>query len=174
MSRGMLARRAVRVMCASIVAAWAVVSMAVAVAAPAVDKVKVDKLGRRLYLMRAGEIVRSFPVALGGNPVGHKQQEGDRRTPEGRYVLDFRKADSAYHRALHISYPDANDSGSARARGVPAGGALMIHGQRNGFGWMAPLVQRFDWTDGCIALSNADMDAVWALVEPGTPIEIFP
>ncbi len=148
--------------------------MAVAVAAPAVDKVKVDKLGRRLYLMLGGEVVRSFPVALGGNPVGHKQQEGDRRTPEGRYVLDFRKADSAYHRALHISYPDANDSESARSRGVSPGGAVMIHGQRNGFGWMAPLVQRFDWTDGCIALSNADMDVVWTLVEPGTPIEIFP
>lgn len=148
--------------------------MAVAVAAPAVDKVKVDKLGRRLYLMLGGEVVRSFPVALGGNPVGHKQQEGDRRTPEGRYVLDFRKADSAYHRALHISYPDANDSESARLRGVSPGGAVMIHGQRNGFGWMAPLVQRFDWTDGCIALSNADMDVVWTLVEPGTPIEIFP
>lgn len=174
MSRSALARRAARATCVSIVAAWTIVGMAVAVAAPAVDKVKVDKLGRRLYLMLGGEVVRSFPVALGGNPVGHKQQEGDRRTPEGRYVLDFRKADSAYHRALHISYPDANDSESARLRGVSPGGAVMIHGQRNGFGWMAPLVQRFDWTDGCIALSNADMDVVWTLVEPGTPIEIFP
>lgn len=119
MSRSALARRAARATCVSIVAAWTIVGMAVAVAAPAVDKVKVDKLGRRLYLMLGGEVVRSFPVALGGNPVGHKQQEGDRRTPEGRYVLDFRKADSAYHRALHISYPDANDSDSARIRGVP-------------------------------------------------------
>lgn len=174
MSRSALARRAARATCVSIVAAWTIVGMAVAVAAPAVDKVKVDKLGRRLYLMLGGEVVHSFPVALGGNPIGHKQQEGDRRTPEGRYVLDFRKADSAYHRALHISYPDANDSESARSRGVSSGGAVMIHGQRNGFGWMAPFVQRFDWTDGCIALSNADMDVVWTLVEPGTPIEIFP
>ena len=143
-------------------------------AAPKVDAVKVDKLGRRLYLMSGGDIVRSFPVALGGNPVGHKRQEGDRRTPEGRYLLDVRKADSAYYRALHISYPDARDVADARSRGVSPGGAVMIHGQRNGFGWLAPLVQRFDWTDGCVALSNEDMEVVWTLVEPGTPVVLLP
>src|SRR5690606_20762564 len=96
-------------------------------------------------------------IALGGNPVGHKQQEGDQRTPEGRYVLDYRKPDSAYFRALHVSYPNAADAAAAKARGVSPGGLIMIHGQRNGFGWAAAATQRVDWTDGCIALSNEDM-----------------
>ncbi len=145
-----------------------------AFAQPKVDLVRVDKSERRMELLSGGKVLRQFSIALGDNPIGHKQQEGDERTPEGRYLLDYRKPDSAYHRSIHISYPDARDIESARQRGVSPGGAIMIHGQRNGWGWAAPLMQRRDWTDGCIALSDADMDMVWELVGPGTAIEIVP
>ena len=101
-------------------------------------------------------------------------QQGDERTPEGRYVLDAKNSGSAFYRAIHVSYPDARDLAAARARGVEPGGQIMIHGQKNGFGWLAPLTQLFNWTDGCIALSNADMDSVWAAVDAGTPIQIDP
>lgn len=143
-------------------------------AQPKIDLVRVDKSERRMELLSGGKLLRQFSIALGDNPIGHKQQEGDERTPEGRYLLDYRKPDSAYHRSIHISYPDARDIESARQRGVSPGGAIMIHGQRNGWGWAAPLMQRRDWTDGCIALSDADMDVVWELVGLGTAIEIVP
>ncbi|MDF3032057.1 MAG: hypothetical protein K0R03_2615 [Moraxellaceae bacterium] len=138
------------------------------------DRVLVDKSERRLYLYRKQTLLAAFPVAFGANPRGHKQQEGDERTPEGRYVLDYRKADSAYYKSIHISYPAARDIAAAKKRGVPPGGFVMIHGQRNGFGWAAFLTQRFDWTNGCIALRNADMEVVWQSVQAGTPIEIRP
>ena len=139
-----------------------------------VDRVRVVKSTRTLYLMHGDTVVRRFKVALGGTPVGRKQREGDQRTPEGRYVLDFRKADSGFYRALHVSYPDPQDRARAQAQGVEPGGAIMIHGQRNGLGWLGGLTQRFDWTDGCIALSNADMAQVWQLVQVPTPIDIEP
>lgn len=143
-------------------------------AAEKADRVLVVKSEKRLFLFRGEKLLGSYGAAFGGNPVGHKQREGDQRTPEGRYVLDFKKKDSAFYRAIHISYPNAADIQSAKARGVPPGGAIMIHGQPNGFGWAAFITQRFDWTDGCIALSDEAMDAVWAAVEAGTPIEIRP
>ena len=151
-----------------------VVSLGASGAEPNVDLVRVEKSSKRLYLINAGKVVREFRVALGGNPAGHKQQEGDQRTPEGKYLLDFKKADSAYYKAIHISYSNAADTESARRRGVNPGGSIMIHGQKNGFGWLGPLVQRYDWTNGCIALSNEDMEQVWRLVDAGTPIEIIP
>lgn len=159
----------------SLVAAlFALAAMTGAASPPTVDRVKVDKSERRLWLMRGDTIVASFPIALGGNPIGHKQREGDRRTPEGRYVLDFRKRDSAFFRALHVSYPDAADIERAKRAGVPPGGAIMIHGQPNGMGALAAVTQRRDWTDGCIALSNEDMQRVWDLVRVPTPVEIVP
>lgn len=120
------------------------------------------------------KVVREFKVAFGGNPTGHKQQEGDQRTPEGRYLRDFKNADSGYYRAMRISYPNAADSECARKRGVNPGGAIMIHGQKNGFGWLGPLTQRHNWIDGCIALLNDDMEQVWKLIDIGTLIEIVP
>lgn len=138
------------------------------------DLVIVSKTESRLYLQRAGKRFASFDVAFGGSPRGHKQQEGDERTPEGKYVLDWKNPNSAYYKAIRISYPNAQDLAAAKARGVPAGGQIMIHGQRNGLGWLAPIAQLFQWTDGCIALSNTDMDAVWNAVDAGTPIEISP
>lgn len=138
------------------------------------DRVRVLKGERKLQILAGDKVLHEFGIALGGRPLGHKQQEGDQRTPEGRYTLDYRKADSAYYKALHISYPEARDVERSKAAGVSPGGLIMIHGQRNGFGWLAPLTQRFDWTDGCIGLRNEDMDVVWQTVANGTPIELRP
>ncbi|HKE92739.1 MAG TPA: L,D-transpeptidase family protein [Povalibacter sp.] len=146
----------------------------VAAAEPKADLVVVKKSESRLYLQRHGKSFASFKVAFGAAPQGPKMQQGDERTPEGRYVLDAKNSGSAFYRAIHVSYPDARDLAAARARGVEPGGQIMIHGQKNGFGWLAPLTQLFNWTDGCIALSNADMDSVWAAVDAGTPIQIDP
>lgn len=140
----------------------------------AVDLVKVDKSERQLSLLSRGKVVAIFHVALGRNPTGHKQREGDRRTPEGRYILDFKKRDSSFFRAIHISYPNRTDARNARRLGVRPGGALMIHGQPNGLESLAAVTQRSDWTDGCIALTNEDMQQVWDLVQIPTPIEIVP
>jgi murein L,D-transpeptidase YafK len=139
-----------------------------------VDSVLVVKSESRLYLMREGKELASFKVAFGSNPEGHKQQQGDERTPEGRYVLDYKNPNSNYYRSIHISYPNAQDRQTARKRGVNPGGDIMIHGQANGYGGFSTIVQLFNWTNGCIALSNPDMDVVWDAVKPGTPIEIRP
>jgi murein L,D-transpeptidase YafK len=138
------------------------------------DAVLVVKSEKRLYLMREGEPFASFRVSFGSNPRGHKQEQGDGRTPEGRYILDYKNPGSAYYKSIHISYPNAKDRKEARKRGVDPGGDIMIHGQKNGYGWLSFLVQRFNWTNGCIALSDRDMDIVWNAVKPGTPIEIKP
>ncbi|WP_084366130.1 L,D-transpeptidase family protein [Rhizobium sp. RU36D] len=134
----------------------------------------VDKSERRLDLMQGETVLASFSIALGAQPEGHKQREGDERTPEGRYVLDWRNPDSANHLALHVSYPNAEDVWRAAAAGEDPGGMIMIHGQKNYLGWLAYLTQLFDWTDGCIAVTNADMDIIWNSVPVGTPIEIRP
>ena len=139
-----------------------------------VDSVLVVKSESRLYLMREGKELASFKVAFGSKPYGHKQQQGDERTPEGRYVLDYKNPNSKYYKSIHISYPNAQDRQNARKRGVNPGGDIMIHGQPNGYGGFSTIVQVFNWTNGCIALSNPDMDVVWDAVKPGTPIEIRP
>lgn len=138
------------------------------------DLVVIKKSESTLYLERNGKPFESFKVAFGRQPKGHKVQEGDERTPEGRYVLDSKDSQSAFYKAIHVSYPNAQDKAAAKARGVEPGGLIMIHGQRNGLGWLAPIAQLFDWTDGCIALSNANMDKVWNAVDVGTPIQIYP
>ena len=137
-----------------------------------IDLVRVDKSDRFLELVANGQIVRRYPIALGGNPVGHKGEEGDERTPVGRYVLDWRNPGSGYYRSIHISYPNARDRAAAAFRGVDPGGMIMIHGQPNGFGWWSWFLQNFDWTDGCIAVENDHMDEIWQLVANGTAIEI--
>ena len=138
------------------------------------DMVLVEKSKSRLYLMREGQPFASFHVSFGSNPRGHKEEQGDGRTPEGRYILDYKNAGSAYYKSIHISYPNATDRKEARKRGVDPGGDIMIHGQKNGYGRLSFLVQRFNWTNGCIALSDRDMDTVWDAIKPGTPIEIKP
>lgn len=143
-------------------------------AEPTVTLVRVLKTDNKLQLLAKEKVVREFHVVFGANPKGHKRQEGDERTPEGSYTLDYKNADSAFYKAIHISYPNAKDIASAKARGVNPGGQVMIHGQKNGLGWLSPISQHLNWTNGCVALSNADMDVVWALVKVGTPIEILP
>ena len=138
------------------------------------DAVLVIKSENRLYLMNKGERIASFPVTFGAEPTGHKQAKGDERTPEGHYTLDYKNKNSDFYKSIHISYPNAKDRENARRLGVDPGGDIMIHGQANGWEWASPLVQLFSWTNGCIALSNRDMDRVWEAVDPGTPIEIRP
>jgi murein L,D-transpeptidase YafK len=136
------------------------------------DSVFVDKSESRLYLMRDGVAFRDYHVAFGANPKGHKQEEGDERTPEGEYTLDYKKEDSAFYKAIHISYPNENDTRRAETRGVNPGDFIMIHGQKNGLGWLSIISQRFNWTNGCIAVKNSEMDEIWQSVDAGTPIEI--
>lgn len=136
------------------------------------DKVYVKKSTRTLQLIHDGEVIRQYHIALGDNPQGHKQQEGDERTPEGWYTLDWANENSTAYRSLHISYPNSLDSENAQKRGVSAGGDIMIHGQMNGAGALAGVSQMVDWTNGCIAVTNAEMDEIMALVKVGTPILI--
>jgi len=137
-----------------------------------IDRVFVDKSDRILKLMSDGKIIRSYRIALGGSPSGHKQQEGDQRTPVGIYILDYKNENSIAYRSIHISYPNATDKAYAKKLGVSAGGNIMIHGQMNGFGYLGWLNQRRDWTDCCIAVTNDEMDEIMAAVILGTPIEI--
>lgn len=141
---------------------------------PQADYVLVVKSEKRLYLLQNGDVFASFRVAFGGNPKGHKQQQGDERTPEGRYVLDHKNPHSAYYKSIHVSYPDARDRESARKRGVDPGGDIMVHGQPNGRERWEVFTQLVNWTNGCIALKNSEMDYVWETVKIGTPIEIRP
>jgi murein L,D-transpeptidase YafK len=138
------------------------------------DAVLVVKSEKRLYLMRDGEQFASFPVTFGGQPIGHKRERGDQRTPEGHYMLDYKNSNSKFYKSIHISYPNRQDRKNAARRGVDPGGDIMIHGQLNGWQWASPIIQLFSWTDGCIALSNRNMDRVWKAIEPETPIEIRP
>ncbi len=139
-----------------------------------IDYVLVNKAEKKMYLMSNGRKIKEYSVVFGSSPTGHKQQEGDQRTPEGKYLLDDKKSDSSYYRAIHISYPNEDDKKRARANNASPGGQIMIHGQKNGLGWMYGLTQKFNWTDGCIAVTNAEMDEIWELVKIGTPIEIRP
>jgi murein L,D-transpeptidase YafK len=138
------------------------------------DRVVVRKGARTLELYQGTRLLRTYPIALGRDPLGHKQQEGDGRTPEGRYVLDYRNPRSSYHKALHVSYPAAADMASARSRGVSPGGQIMVHGVRNGLGFVGRLHRLFDWTDGCIAVTDREIDEIWRSVPDGTAIEIAP
>ena len=138
------------------------------------DKVLVIKNKRLLLLLKDGEIFRTYKVSLGRQPSGHKTMQGDRKTPEGKYVLDSRNAKSKYHLALHISYPNASDILSAQKRGVPPGGDIMIHGLPPAYSRLGEELSFLDWTDGCIAVTNTEMEEIWQLVADGTPIEIRP
>ncbi len=141
-----------------------------------VARIVVRKAERRLYLLDAQDnTVRSYAIMLGPNPVGHKMEMGDGRTPEGKYIIDARNENSAYQRSLRISYPDDADRNDARKRGVSPGGDIFIHGKPNGKSWMWwKYKEGKDWTEGCIAVSNQDMHEIWELVGEGTEIVIEP
>jgi murein L,D-transpeptidase YafK len=138
------------------------------------DLIKVDKGARTLTLLRGANIIKTYQVSLGTAPDGHKSREGDGRTPEGRYSIDSRNSRSRFHLALHISYPNAVDVRNAQQRRVSPGGDIMIHGLPNGLSWLDRLHLKRDWTDGCVAVTNPEMDEIWAHVATGTAIEILP
>ena len=127
-----------------------------------------------MQLLQNGKVIRTYTIALGDNPVGHKQQEGDERTPEGKYKLDWRNPNSAYHKSIHISYPNEQDKARAKKRGVSPGGDIMIHGLPKYAAGIGARHALSDWTNGCIAITNEEMDEVWALVKNSTEIEILP
>lgn len=139
-----------------------------------VDTIMVRKGERRMDLMARGRVVRTYRIALGWNPVGHKVREGDGRTPEGAYIIDWRNPNSSFHRSLHISYPRRTDQATAAGLGVDPGGAIMIHGLPNRA--TADIVGHpyEDWTNGCIAVTSEEMDEIWHLVADGTVIYILP
>jgi murein L,D-transpeptidase YafK len=150
------------------------VSQADAWAGQKADMVRVVKSKKRLHLIKDERVFATFRVKFGANPKGHKVQQGDERTPEGLYYLTYKNANSAYYKSIHISYPNGQDKENARKLGVDPGGDIMIHGQPNGYEWATFFMQMVNWTDGCVALTNSDMDKVWDAIEPGTPIEILP
>jgi len=139
-----------------------------------VDRVIVNKAKRELLLMHAGNMVRSYRVALGRNPVGPKTKQGDGKTPEGIYSISGRNAASAFHRALRVSYPNSADRAQAKRLGVAPGGDIMIHGLPNGQGHIGKAHLQSDWTEGCIAVTNAEIEEIWGLVRDGTRVEINP
>ena len=138
------------------------------------DLVIVRKAARQLELRRAGRVIRTFRVALGWDPSGPKRQEGDGRTPEGVYTLDWRNASSSFYRSIHVSYPRAGDDLHAVRWGVSPGGLIMLHGLPNGLRAEEIGHPEVDWTNGCIALTNEEIDEIWARVEDGTTIIIYP
>ena len=142
-------------------------------APPRIDAIWVYKGERTLTLVHEGEIVSRYTIALGADPVGPKKTEGDRRTPEGRYTIDWRNPDSRFYKSLHISYPNDADLRSAERLGRSPGGMVMIHGMPTA-PELAWLDTHGDWTDGCIAVSNAAMDEIWSAVSDGTPVIIKP
>lgn len=138
------------------------------------DRVVVRKADRKLMLMRGDQVLRTFKVALGLSPTGHKLMEGDFRTPEGSYTLSSRKPDSDFFLAIQVSYPGPEDLRRASAEGVSPGGLIMIHGQPNRPGKPLEYYKNADWTNGCIAVSNSDMVDIWLMTPDNTPIQILP
>ena len=138
------------------------------------DKVLVEKKERRLTLLSKGEVIKTYRIALGGNPVGPKEKQGDNKTPEGTYIIESRNSNSDYHLSLHISYPNEKDKRRAKELGVSPGGDIMIHGYKNGFSWVGSYQPEVDWTNGCIAVTDGEMEEIYRLVPNGTPIEIRP
>ncbi|MGB5103813.1 MAG: L,D-transpeptidase family protein [Steroidobacteraceae bacterium] len=138
------------------------------------DRIVVKKGERKLYLLRSRQVIAEYPVKLGLNPYGHKEKEGDFRTPEGTYQLVRRNPRSEFFLSLEVSYPNETDRARARARGVPPGGLIMIHGQPNVLRKSPDYYASNDWTNGCIAVSNSDMVDIWLRTGVGTPIEIRP
>jgi murein L,D-transpeptidase YafK len=139
-----------------------------------IDRIVVEKSVRKLSIFTNGKKLKTYRVALGRNPIGAKQEEGDNKTPEGIYKIDSRNAQSSFHLALHVSYPSDEDKARATDRGVPAGFDIMIHGIQNGGGWIGAFHRMHDWTAGCIALTDEEIEELWRVTPDGTPVEIRP
>jgi len=139
-----------------------------------IDRIVVEKSVRRLSIFRNANQLKTYRIALGRRPLGAKREEGDMKTPEGIYTIDGRNPQSSFHLALHISYPSDEDNKSAAARGVPAGFDIMIHGIQNGRGWIGAFHRWKDWTAGCIAVTDEEIEELWRVTPDGTAIEIRP
>ena len=138
------------------------------------DEIVVVKSARSMSLLRDGEVVKTYKVALGGQPLGRKNREGDEKTPEGSYTVDWRNSQSRFYRSMHISYPNPTDRATARESGTSPGGSIMIHGIPPRWSWVGGLHRLRDWTDGCIAVTNSEIDEIWHAIPNGTPITIRP
>jgi len=149
-------------------------SLAAHAAAPVIDKVVVLKAERQLQLISNGEVLHRYRISLGRQPVGHKRQQGDQRTPEGIYTIDWRHESPAYNLSMHLDYPNLKDKMAAYKNDVDPGGMIMIHGTPIDEDYPEWYFEGLDWTNGCIALSNAEMREVWNLVPDGTLVEILP
>lgn len=149
-------------------------AFAYAIQKGSVDKILIEKNARRLMLVSNGDVIKTYRIALGGNPIGPKEREGDNKTPEGYYVIDSRNKDSHYHRSLHISYPNERDKKRANALGVSPGGNIMIHGIKNGFSWVGDAHAEVDWTKGCIAVTDEEIEEINKIAPNGTIVEIRP
>jgi murein L,D-transpeptidase YafK len=141
---------------------------------PQADHIIIVKSERTMTLRRQGQVLKTFKVALGGEPAGAKVQRGDQRTPEGLYTIDSRNAHSQFHLALHISYPNAADRERAKRLGVNPGGDIMIHGLPPAYSWLGPLHRQHDWTLGCVAVTDPEIEEIWNMVPNGTTVEIKP
>ena len=141
---------------------------------PMADRIVVHKADRRLDLMRGYSVLRSYHIALGLNPIGQKERSGDFRTPEGTYFLARRNARSDFFLSVQVSYPNDADLARARRKHWPSGGSIMIHGLPNTLKHPPQYYESHDWTDGCIAVTNADMVEIWLLTPDNTPIDIRP
>jgi tetratricopeptide (TPR) repeat protein len=139
-----------------------------------VDRILIEKNARRLMLISQGEVLKSYNIALGGNPIGPKDRQGDNKTPEGIYVIDGRNEESRFHLSLHISYPNEKDKNRAKELGVSPGGDIMIHGIKNGFSWVGDAHSAVDWTKGCIAVTDEEIEEISKLAPNGTIVEIRP
>jgi murein L,D-transpeptidase YafK len=149
-------------------------SLTAADAAHPIDRIIVYKQQRKMVLLSNGQEIKQYRIALGEQPAGPKQRQGDHRTPEGSYILDSRLEHSQFYKAFHISYPNRKDMELARKLGVDPGGAIMLHGTPKEFAPSREGDPPGDWTDGCIAVTNQEMDELWKIVAVGTPIEIKP
>jgi murein L,D-transpeptidase YafK len=138
------------------------------------DRVVVLKKERTLQLVEHGKVVKTYKVALGGDPVGPKARQGDHKTPEGVYILDFRNAHSQFYKSIHISYPNERERAEARTKGLSPGGDVFVHGLPNGYRYVGAAHRLKDWTDGCVAVTDDEIDEIWRAVPDGTPIEIRP
>jgi murein L,D-transpeptidase YafK len=139
-----------------------------------VDRIVIVKSAREMTVMADGKPIKTYKVALGTQPIGAKERQGDHKTPEGNYTIDAKIPSSRFHRALHISYPNAADRERAQKLGVSPGGAVEIHGLEAKYAWLGKLHRQTDWTDGCIAVTDEEIDEIWPLVSVGTPVEIKP
>jgi murein L,D-transpeptidase YafK len=141
---------------------------------PKADRIAIVKSARTMTLVSGGQVLKKYLVALGTAPAGAKQRQGDHKTPEGLYVINAKYPHSQFHMALQISYPNEADRARAWKAGVNPGGSILIYGIGEKYGWVGSRHREVDWTEGCVAVTNEEIEEIWKLVEVGTPVEIRP